>query len=210
MLRCKKEAGNLKIGVLALQGSVREHILALKKCNVEAIPIKLPSDLENINGLIIPGGESTTMGKLMREYKLDKAIKKRHKEGMPIYGTCAGAILLAKNIVDSKQPKLGLMDISIKRNDYGRQVDSFETDIDVFDKPFKGVFIRAPIVDNCYDGCKIMAKLGDRPILLRQKNLLISTFHPELTDDLRLHKYFLDMVEESRNSIFSGFQEQNN
>ena len=193
----------MKIGVLALQGSVEEHVKALKGCEVEPVLVKMPSDLDDVNGLIIPGGESTTIGKLMKEYKLDKAIKRRHKEGMPIYGTCAGAILLAKTIVDSKQPKLGLMDISIKRNEYGRQVDSFETELDIFDdKPFKGVFIRAPVIDQLHDGCRVLGSFKDKPVFVEQRNLLVSTFHPELTNDLRVHKYFLEMVEKSRDISF--------
>ena len=213
MLRCRKEVGNsrMKIGILALQGDIREHLQLLKKCDVEPVLVKSSRDLEEINGLIIPGGESTTIGKLMRQYKLDKAIKRRYREGMPIYGTCAGAILLAKDIIDSKQPKLGLMDISVKRNDYGRQVDSFEAELDIFDdKPFKGIFIRAPVIAAIHDGCKIISKFNDKPVLVEQNNLLVSTFHPELTDDIRIHKYFIDMIEKSRASMFSSFSEQNN
>ena len=201
----------MKIGVLALQGAIREHIKLLEKCSVEPVLVKFPRDLENINGLIIPGGESTTIAKLMKQYELDKAIKRRYKEGMPIYGTCAGAILLAKEILNSKQPKLGLMDISIKRNDYGRQIDSFEAELDILDqKPFKGIFIRAPVIDSIHNGCKIIAKFQDKPVLVEQNNLLVSTFHPELTDDIRIHKYFINMVEKSRASMFSSFSEQNN
>jgi len=192
----------MKIGVLALQGSVIEHVKMLKKCKVEPVIVKLPRDLKEINGLIIPGGESTTIGKLMKNYGFDKEIKRRHKEGMPIYGTCAGAILLAKGIIDSKQPKLGLMDISVRRNDYGRQIDSFEAELDIFDKPFKGIFIRAPVIDSVHNGCKILAEFEDKPVMVEQNNLLVSTFHPELTDDLRIHKYFVDMVDKSRNILF--------
>lgn len=192
----------LKVGVLALQGSVKEHVNALKKLKVEPVLVKLPYDLKEINGLILPGGESTTMGKLMRQYGLDKEIKRRYKEGMPIYGSCAGAILLAKDIVGSKQPKLGLMDISIKRNEYGRQVDSFEAELDVFDMPFKGVFIRAPVISELHDGCKILSKFENKPVMVEQGNLLVSTFHPELTDDLRVHKYFIEMIDKSRTITF--------
>ena len=193
----------MKIGVLALQGSVEEHVKALDKLKVETVLVKLPRDLDNVSGLIIPGGESTTIGKLMKQYGLDKAIKRRHKEGMPIYGTCAGAILLAKEIIGSKQPKLGMMDISVKRNEYGRQVDSFEAELDIFDdKPFRGVFIRAPVIDQLHDGCKVLGSFEDKPVFVEQRNLLVSTFHPELTNDLRVHKYFLDMVEKSRTINF--------
>jgi len=188
----------MKVGVLALQGSVKEHVSALKKCGVEAVLVKLPRDLDEINGLIIPGGESTTIGKLMKQYGLDKVIKRRYSEGMPIYGSCAGAILLAKDIVGSNQPKLGLMDVSILRNNYGRQVDSFEAELDVFDEPFNGIFIRAPVISSVHDGCKILSEFENKPVLVEQGNLLVSTFHPELTSDLRVHKYFIDMVEKSR------------
>jgi len=189
----------MKIGILALQGSVQPHLRALKKCKVHTISVKSPRDLETINGLIIPGGESTTIGKLMTKHKIDKAIKRRHEEGMPIYGTCAGAILLAKDIIGIKQDKLGLMDISIKRNDYGRQLDSFEVDLNIFDqKPFKGIFIRAPVINALHNGCNILAEFQNKPVFVQQNNLLASTFHPELTNDLRIHKYFVDMVEKSR------------
>ncbi|MBU0629015.1 MAG: pyridoxal 5'-phosphate synthase glutaminase subunit PdxT [Nanoarchaeota archaeon] len=196
----------MKIGVLALQGSVKEHVEALKKCEVDVVLVKLPHDLDEINGLIIPGGESTTIGKLMKEYGLDKAIKFRYEQGMPIYGTCAGAILLAKEIVGSKQIKLGLMDISVKRNEYGRQVDSFEAELNIFDKPFRGIFIRAPVISGVHDGCKILSEFEGNPVFIEQKGrLLASTFHPELTKDLRVHKYFVDMVEKSRTMDLEKF-----
>jgi len=192
----------MRIGVLALQGSMQEHFEAITKCGVEAVMVKLPRDLKDVNGLIIPGGESTTIGKLMEKYGFYKEIKRRYKEGMPIYGTCAGAILLAKEVVGSKQPKLGLMDISVKRNDYGRQVDSFEAELDIFDKPFNGIFIRAPVISALHDGCKILSKCEDKPVMVEQGNLLVSTFHPELTDDLRIHKYFIKKVDKSRDMLF--------
>ncbi len=191
----------MKIGVLALQGSVKDHIDMLKGCNVDSKLVKLPRDMGEISGLIIPGGESTTIGKLMNRYGLDREIKRRYSEGMPIYGTCAGAILLAKEIVGSSQPKLGLMDISVKRNDYGRQVDSFEAEIDILDKTFKGIFIRAPVITGVKDGCKILGDFDGKPVMVEQGNLLVSTFHPELTDDPRIHRYFVEMVERSRNLL---------
>ncbi len=192
----------MRIGILALQGSVKEHFDALRKCGVEAVLVKLPRDLKEINGLIIPGGESTTLGKLMREYGLDKEIRRRYEVGMPIYGSCAGAILLAKEIVGSKQHRLGLMNISVKRNDYGRQVDSFEAMLNIFDKPFRGVFIRAPVINSVHNGCKILGEFEGNPVMVEQGNLLASTFHPELTNDLRIHKYFIEMVDRSRNMLF--------
>ncbi len=189
----------MRIGVLALQGSVKEHISMLEKCGAEAVEVKLPEDMDNIYGLVIPGGESTTIGKLMVEYGLLKEIQRKYALGMSIYGSCAGAILLAKDIIGSKQAKLGLMDISIKRNNYGRQIDSFEAELGIeeiedFDKPFKGIFIRAPVIDAIHNGAKILSSFDDKPVLVRQENLLISTFHPELTNDSRVHKYFVDMV----------------
>ncbi|MBS3097363.1 pyridoxal 5'-phosphate synthase glutaminase subunit PdxT [Candidatus Woesearchaeota archaeon] len=186
----------MKIGVLALQGSFREHVTMLKKCNVEPVEVRKPEDLDNIYGLIIPGGESTAIGKLMRESDLDREIIRKYELGMPIYGTCAGAILLAKDVVGEKQPNLGLMNISIKRNEYGRQVDSFETNLNIsgFEKPFKCIFIRAPVINSFYNGAKIMAEFKNKPVMMQQDNILISTFHPELTDDIRIHKHFIDMI----------------
>ncbi len=188
----------MKIGVLALQGSIEEHISMLKKCSVETLRVKFPCDLNDIDGLIIPGGESTTLGKLLKINNLDKEIIKKAEKGMVIYGTCAGAILLAKNIVGKKLPTLRLMDISVKRNDYGRQIDSFETDLGVIglEGSFRGVFIRAPVIDNFHNGAKVLSEFRNKPVLVQQNNLLVSTFHPELTDDDRIHKYFLGMVEE--------------
>ncbi len=188
----------MKIGVLALQGSVIEHIDTLKKLKVNAVEVRLPEELDDLDGLIIPGGESTTIGDLMNQYGLDKGIVEKYNKGMSIYGTCAGAILLAK-YVDFVQPKLGLMDISITRNGYGRQIDSFEADLNI-EKigKFRGVFIRAPIVDCVHDGVKILAQFNNMPVMAEQGHLLITTFHPELTDDTRVHKYFIDMVKFNR------------
>lgn len=190
------------IGVLALQGSVKDHIEMLKKYDVESRLVKLPGDLKGVDGLIIPGGESTTIGKLMKKYGIDKEIKKKYSEGMSIYGTCAGAILLAKEIVGSKQIKLGLMNISIKRNDYGRQADSFEAELDVFGKPFNGVFIRAPVIDSVQGNCKTLVEFEGKPVMVEQGNLLVSTFHPELTHDSRIHEYFVKMVGKGKDSLF--------
>ena len=186
----------MNIGILALQGSIIEHINAVKSLKHNPIKVKLPKHLENISALIIPGGESTTIIKLMQEYNLDKAIVEKANKGMPIYGTCAGAILLAKNLTNSKIPTLNLLDISITRNDYGRQIDSFETMLQVkgFSKPFHAIFIRAPIIHSYNSNSEILAEFNNKPVMLRQNNILITTFHPELTNDLRIHKYFVDMV----------------
>lgn len=185
----------MKIGVLALQGSFREHIEMLKKCDVEAVSVKSPEDLRDLNGLIIPGGESTAIGNLMQRDHLDSEIIKRNRLGMAVYGTCAGAILLSKSIVESEQPRLNLLDISIKRNDYGRQIDSFEADLDI-EKigKFKGIFIRAPVIEKVNDGVKVLSKFNNKPILVQKNNVLASTFHPELTNDTRVHEYFVEIV----------------
>jgi len=187
----------MKIGILALQGDVIEHIRILHKLNVEPEIVKTPEHLKDIDALIIPGGESTVIGMLAKKYKLDKAIKEKYKQGMPIYGTCAGAILLAKKIIDSKQPKLGLADISIKRNSYGRQINSFEADINIKDiGNFKGIFIRAPVIKSFYNGIEVLAEHKNSPVMVKQNNLLITTFHPELANDVRVHQYFLNMAAE--------------
>ena len=185
----------MKIGVLALQGDFKEHIEILNKLDVNAIEVRMPYDLSGIDGLIIPGGESTTIGLLMKRTSLDKEIKNKHSNGMPIYGTCAGAILLAKEIIGSKQFKLGLIDMSIKRNCYGRQIDSFEVNLSIKDiGDFKGIFIRAPVITRYNNGCEVMAEFQHNPVMVKENNILISTFHPELTGDTRIHRYFLDMV----------------
>ena len=184
----------LKIGVLSLQGDFKEHIEMLKRCNVDAVPVKLSDDLEDVDGLIIPGGESTTIGNLMQRHDLDKEIIKKHKQGMAVYGTCAGAILIAKDIVGSKQLRLNLLDISVIRNDYGRQIDSFEAELDI-DKigKFNGIFIRAPVIEKVNKNVKILSKFNNIPVLVRKDNILASTFHPELTNDKRVHEYFIKM-----------------
>lgn len=187
----------MKVGILALQGDVREHKKVLIKLGAEPIEVKLPQDLEDLDALIIPGGESTTIGILMKKYKLDNKIKQKHKQGMPIYGTCGGAIVLAKEITGSKQPKLALADISIKRNEYGRQIESFEADLSIKDiGEFKGVFIRAPIIKSFHNGTEILSEHKNNPVMVRQDTLLITTFHPELTNDTRIHEYFLNMAQE--------------
>lgn len=185
----------MKIGVLALQGSFKEHIDMIEKCNIDAVSIKLPEDLKDVNGLIIPGGESTTIGNLMQRNHLDREIIKRNRMGMSIYGTCAGAIILSKRIVGSNQPRLGLLDISIKRNDYGRQADSFETELEIKKiGKFNGIFIRAPVIEKIDNGVRALAKLNNNPVLIQQDNILASTFHPELTNDKKVHEHFIGMA----------------
>jgi len=193
---------NITIGVLALQGAFQRHIEMLGRCGVNSISVRTADELAQVSGLIIPGGESTTVGKLMVRYGLDKQIAEAAHQGMPVYGTCTGLILLAKEIVGSDQPRLGLMDVTVLRNAFGRQVDSFEVDIDIdIDEigppPIRAVFIRAPYVVEVRDGAQVLARCDDKIVLVRQGNLLGGAFHPELTDDARLHEYFIGMVRQS-------------
>ena len=189
----------MKIGVLALQGAFAEHIAILQKLNVDAIPVRLPHQLEGLDGLIIPGGESTTITKLMTHYKLRDKIIELAKNNFPIFGTCAGMIILAGELSRSGGVKpTGVMAIKVNRNAFGRQVDSFETEISIpvlGEKPLTGVFIRAPLIESVGEGCEVLARLNDGTIVAaRQGKLLVCSFHPELTDDTRFHHYFLDIV----------------
>jgi 5'-phosphate synthase pdxT subunit len=187
----------MKIGVLALQGAFREHIEALRELGVEAVEVRLPEQLEGLDGLIIPGGESTAIGKLAVKYGLAEAIRRYVSAGNPVYGTCAGMIMLSRD-VGMDQPLFGLMDIKVERNAFGRQLDSFETDLDIpalGNKPFHGVFIRAPKIEDVGEGVEVLAKLEDgTPVAAREGNMIVTAFHPELTDDLRFHRYFLAMI----------------
>jgi 5'-phosphate synthase pdxT subunit len=188
----------MKIGVLASQGAFIEHIEKLRQLGVEAMPVRLPEELEGLDGLIIPGGESTSIGRLMRDYKLTQAILNKVKKGMPVFGTCAGMILMAKKGDDARFEPLGLMDIAVRRNAFGRQRESFETELNVpvlGEKPFPGVFIRAPLIEQFNGDVEVLAKLADgTTVAAREGKMLALAFHPELTDDLRFHQYFLDMV----------------
>ncbi|MCK4963609.1 MAG: pyridoxal 5'-phosphate synthase glutaminase subunit PdxT [Dehalococcoidia bacterium] len=187
-----------KIGVLALQGAFAEHIALLLRLDAEAFPIRLPRELEGLDGLVIPGGESTTISKLMGEYDFMTPLSRLCNEGFPIMGTCAGMILLSKKMVGLGVEPLGAMDIDVSRNSFGRQVDSFEADLDIpaIGEPrFHGVFIRAPFIQRAGDGVAVLARLPDGSVVAaRQGCMLALAFHPELTDDLRLHSYFLSMV----------------
>jgi 5'-phosphate synthase pdxT subunit len=195
-----------RIGVLALQGSFIEHIAILERLGVEPPAVKLPKDLVGLDGLIIPGGESTTIGKLATTYKLIDELKRLAQDGLPIWGTCAGMILLAREIEGSNQPHLGLMDIAVERNAFGRQVESFEADLvipalDIVSsgkekgKSFHAVFIRAPSIKRVGEGVEVLAALDEGVVVAaRQRNLLATAFHPELTEDTRFHRYFLNMV----------------
>lgn len=185
------------VGVLALQGAFREHQHSLEACGVKTVQVRKPQQLEGLDALVIPGGESTTMGKLLLQYDLMEPIVNLGRKGLPIFGTCAGLIILAREINGSDQPRLGLMNIKVERNAFGRQVHSFEADLDISElgeQPFRGVFIRAPYIMDVSDGVKVLATFEGKIVCARQKNLLSAAFHPELTQDLRLHRYFLDKV----------------
>ncbi|MHB1127303.1 MAG: pyridoxal 5'-phosphate synthase glutaminase subunit PdxT [Bacillota bacterium] len=192
----------MTVGVVALQGAFIEHRRMLDRCQVESAEVRRPDQLAGLDGLIIPGGESTTIGKLMVEFKLLEPIKELAAAGVPVFGTCAGLVLLAKDIVDSQQPRVGMMDIVVQRNAYGRQVDSFEADlqIDALGKaPFRGVFIRAPYITRVKPNVGILAIHDGKIIFARQGNLLACAFHPELTGDARIHRYFSEMIKENIN-----------
>ena len=188
----------MRIGVLASQGAFAEHIAILHRLEVEALPVRLPRELMGLDGLIIPGGESTSISKLMLDYNLLSEIRNLAKNGLPIFGTCAGMILLASEILGSNVESLRVMDIIVRRNAFGRQRDSFETELSIpvlGEKIFLGIFIRAPIIEGVDSEVRILAKLADgSSVAARQGKLLVSAFHPELTDDLRFHQYFLDIV----------------
>jgi len=188
----------VRIGVLALQGAFREHKQMLERLGAEAVEVRKPEHLAGLQGLIVPGGESTTIGKLAREYGIDAAVARRVEAGdLAVWGTCAGAIWLAREIPHyPEQPRLGLMDIAVERNAFGRQVASFEEDLEVegLDKPFHAVFIRAPAITWVGPGVEVLAYHGKDVVLARQGRLLASSFHPELTGDLRLHRLFLDLA----------------
>jgi 5'-phosphate synthase pdxT subunit len=188
----------MKIGVLASQGDFAEHIATLNKLDVEAVPVRLTGDMRGVSGLVIPGGESTTISRLLAADGLAKVIAGMAADGMPVFGTCAGMILMAKEISGNGARSLDLMNIRVRRNAFGRQLESFEIDlvIDVLGRePFPAVFIRAPLIETCRDGVEVLARLADGTIVAaRQGKLLAAAFHPELTDDLRFHRYFLDIV----------------
>jgi 5'-phosphate synthase pdxT subunit len=188
----------VRIGVLALQGAFIEHIEALQCLKVKVLPVYLPKELEGLDGLIIPGGESTTISRLMVDFQLMQPLRDLAQAGFPILGTCAGMILLAREVSDFALETLGLMNIKVRRNAFGRQVDSFETEIKMpalGEQPFHAVFIRAPIIEKADSKVEILAKLfNGAAVAARQGKLVVAAFHPELTDDLRFHRYFLDVV----------------
>ena len=191
----------MKIGVLALQGDFREHRDVVEELDQTTSLIKRPGDLEGLDGLIIPGGESTTISKLMRKWELFRKIKEEVESGLTVFGTCAGLILLARELTDGPRT-LELMDIAIERNAYGRQIESFEAELnpngdgELGEGSLQGVFIRAPQVTRVGEDVDVLARHRDQPVLLRQDGILGATFHPELTDSMAVHEYFLSMTRE--------------
>jgi len=189
----------MKVGVLALQGDVREHISALIACGVYPTSIRRPGELAAVDALVIPGGESTTIAHLAQIFDLFQPIRSRIAAGMPVYGSCAGMILLADQILDAKagQKTFGGLDITVRRNAFGRQVDSFESDIDFSDgsyTPIRAVFIRAPWVEKIGKDIEVLAEVDSHPVAVRSKRILATSFHPELTGDHRIHRYFIEEV----------------
>ena len=189
----------MKVGVLALQGDVREHIQSLLACGVEAVAVRRAQEIEKVDALVLPGGESTTIAQLAEVFGIFDLIKEKIKNGMPVYGSCAGMILLANEILDAKegQKSFGGLDITVRRNAFGRQVDSFETDIafnDGSEQLIHAVFIRAPWVENTSDSVEVLASVDAHPVAVRSKSALATSFHPELTGDHRVHRYFIEQV----------------
>lgn len=193
----------MTIGVLGLQGDVEEHLAMLEQLKVDAIRVKTPQELRSVDALIIPGGESTTVAAMLNRFGLAKPLLDRVKKGLPVWGTCMGMIVMAEKVVDSDQPTLGLLHITVKRNAFGRQIESAEVPLEISGlggKPFPGVFIRAPWIESTSNNAKVLASLDGKGVMVRQGNLLGTSFHPELTDDPRIHKLFIDLVAQARPS----------
>ena len=188
----------MEVGVLAVQGDFAEHIAILKRLGVEAREVRLPHQLDTVEGLIIPGGESTTLSRLMTLYDLREPVAAMAARGMALWGTCAGMIMMAREITEEDPVPMGIMDIGVHRNAYGRQVDSFEQDLPVpcfGGITFHGVFIRAPMINRVGEGVEVLASLPDgEPVAVQQGNMMATSFHPELTNDLRFHSHFLNLV----------------
>ena len=191
----------MKVGVLGLQGDVREHAAALDGAGATPIVVKTPDVLASVDALVIPGGESTTIGKLLDRSDLLEPLRDRAAAGMPLYGTCAGAILMSKHIAGGQDApfRITVQDVTTTLNDYWRQVDSFETDLDIegLDEPFRAVFIRAPVIEEVGESVDVLAAVDGDPVLVRQGSLLASTFHPEMTGDNRVHELFVSIIKES-------------
>jgi len=191
----------VKVGVLALQGAFKLHVQALERLGVEAIEVRSLENFDASEALIIPGGESTTMSFLLESSGIFDSLQERSNNGMPILGTCAGMILMSSKITDGRndQTPLNLIDIEVRRNGYGRQIDSFESDllIEGFTSSFRGVFIRAPLVENVSEKVEVLAEINGRPAMCRQDSIIVTSFHPELADDDRIHAEFLELVSNS-------------
>ena len=192
------------IGVLALQGDVDEHIAAMRRAGADAIPVKTQTDLDRVDGLIIPGGESTTVMKLLNRFGLDAPIQSRARDGMPVWGTCMGMIVAAHDVAGMTQPTLDLLDITVRRNAFGRQNDSAEIELPIAvlgDRPFPAIFIRAPWIERVGPSVELLAERDGHGVMVRQGNLLGTSFHPELTNDPRVHAFFLKIVEEAKRNV---------
>ncbi|MHD0315272.1 MULTISPECIES: pyridoxal 5'-phosphate synthase glutaminase subunit PdxT [Fusobacterium] len=192
----------MKIGILALQGAFLEHKNILDYLKIDNCLVKTKEQLEDIDGIILPGGESTAMGKLLRDFNILEPLKEKIKNGLPVFGTCSGMILLAEKLSNSETVHLGVMGIEVKRNAYGRQLGSFEIEEDFkgINKKVKMVFIRAPYVENIKEGVEILATVNGNITAVREKNMLAVSFHPELTNDTSVHEYFLDIIKNQKNS----------
>jgi pyridoxal 5'-phosphate synthase pdxT subunit len=203
-----RRPGQAAIGVLALQGDVREHVAALAACGVVATAVRRPGELDDVDAIVIPGGESTTMSKLAVDFGVFDPLQKRLADGMPAYGSCAGMILLASEVLDGRpdQRSLGALDIAVRRNAFGRQVDSFESDVDIEGAGcLHAVFIRAPWVERVGAGVEVLGRVSAEPhtgriVAVRQRNVLATAFHPELTGDLRVHRLFVDMARRAKST----------
>lgn len=189
----------VKVGVLALQGAVREHIQAIEACGAEAVIIKKKEQLEEIDGLVMPGGESTAIRRLIDKYDFMDGLINFAQNGKPMFGTCAGLILLAKNLVGYDESHIGVMDVTVERNSFGRQRESFEANLDIagIADNYNAVFIRAPHIVQADENVEVLAKHNERIVMAREGNLLGCSFHPELTDDYRITAYFINMIKES-------------
>jgi len=194
-----------RVGVLALQGAFREHLRALDDVGLEGVEVRRAAELDGLDGLVIPGGESTTMSKLMESYGLEQPIRDLHDRGAPVFGTCAGMILVSRDAVDGLpgQRYLGLIDLDVRRNAFGRQVASFEAELALAGdpEPLTGVFIRAPWIESAGDGVQVLAEHGGHAVAAQQGSVLVTAFHPELTGDRRLHRRFAEMVERARGAV---------
>lgn len=185
-----------RVGVLALQGDAREHLHILTSLGAEAVEVKKPDQLDSVDALVIPGGESTTIGKMAERFGLLEPLRARVADGLAVYGTCAGMILLAGAVTEGDQPLIGALDVVAKRNAFGRQNESFEADLDIngLDTPFHAVFIRAPWIEKVGSEVEVLSEVDDHPVMVRQGRILATSFHPELTGDGRIHRMLLDLI----------------